>query len=65
MEEDKAIKWLEENVNKKDLFYFKQNEKFKSIIDCYRKEDNTYCCVFYREAIEKGKENHKNWAKAK
>lgn len=50
--EDKAIQWLENNMNTNDLFYFKQNKDIKSIIDCYFKIDDRKFCVFYREIIE-------------
>ena len=50
--EDKVIKWLEENVNKKDMYYFKESATDKNIIECYNKESNNFVCVFHREIIE-------------
>lgn len=50
--EDKVIEWLENNMNKQGYFYYVQNPKVKSLIDCYWKFDDSHFAVFYREIIE-------------
>lgn len=44
----KEIEWLEVNMNKNGLFYFKENGL---LIDCYFKEGNKHFCVFYKDVI--------------
>ena len=61
--EDKEIEWLEENVNKRDMYYFKQNEKDENIIECYNKESNTFLLVFRREIIKQVMQEDKRSAK--
>ena len=60
---DKEIEWLEENVNKRDMYYFKQNEEDENIIECYNKESDIFLLVFHREIIKQVMQEDKRSAK--
>lgn len=49
--QDKVMEWLDANMNKNDIFYFKQTAN-ENIIDCYFKVEETRFCTFYRDVIE-------------
>ena len=49
----KEIQWLEQNANKTNLFYFKENEKDKEIIDCYFKSNNKLFAIYNKDIINK------------
>ncbi|MBO7615004.1 MAG: hypothetical protein J6T15_04850 [Bacilli bacterium] len=51
--DNKRIEWLENNMNKFNYFYFKENKEDKNIIDCYWKGNDKSFCVFYGGIIDK------------
>ncbi len=52
MEDKEILKWLNDNMNKYDLFYFKDNTEDDNIIDCFYKEDDRLFCIYYRDTIQ-------------
>ncbi|WP_298061745.1 hypothetical protein [uncultured Rikenella sp.] len=53
MKDKKVLDWLEKNMNKQHLFYFRDNDNDENIIDCYFKKNNKHFCIFYRQVILK------------
>lgn len=51
MEDKIMLDWLNKNLNKLNLFVFKDNEKDKNIIDCYYKNDEHFG-IYYRDRIQ-------------
>lgn len=50
--QDKVMEWLDANMNKTGLFYFKENSENNNYIHCFFKKSSILFCTFYRDAIE-------------
>lgn len=61
-DENKYIEWLENNMNRYELFYFKEDEKNDNLINCFFKIDDSKFSVFYKNIIDLilGEENNPN-----
>lgn len=46
------MRWLENNMQVNNLFYFKQDLNNQNIINCYYKRTNVHFCEFYKDKIE-------------
>lgn len=52
MKDKKMLAWLEENMNKRAVYYFEDDNKESNNINCYLKEDDSLFCIYFRDKVQ-------------
>ena len=50
--DNKYIEWLENNMNRNELFYFEEDPTNENCINCFFKVDKSKWCVFYKNILD-------------